>query len=395
MRLFKSLGEFMSSLKCFSRKCVEDETENLRDLLKNKSVFVKYVVTGRKVLGRGTFDIVYEGKETKTGRVVAVKKINKCTLESAKDKHRMRMNVDVMRSLQRRSNSFLSLFDIYEDKNHLHMVMECAKGGTLENRLDLKGVFSEIEAIKAARGVLQLVAQLHSRHIIHRDIKLENFVYTSNKEDAPLKAIDFGLAFHQPPGAPNVQEIAGCPHFLAPEVFRRDYSFPCDLWSVGVVVFNLLSGRKPFPGDSKLQGVYHALDILQLVGRSPVPFNGLWWDSLSSSVKDFLKRLLHKDPKQRMTAQDALIHPWIVGSSVKQQKEMKTDQKNLMILQDALIHPWIVGSSVKQQIGNENRPKEFNDFLVESSKSASNRKCFDSAQGWEKPLTRHLTLTPT
>mmetsp|Transcript_10199 Transcript_10199/g.13923 ORF Transcript_10199/g.13923 Transcript_10199/m.13923 type:complete len:293 (-) Transcript_10199:257-1135(-) len=272
----------------------------------------------------------------------------------------MRMNVDVMRSLQRRSNSFLSLFDIYEDKNHLHMVMECAKGGTLENRLDLKGVFSEIEAIKAARGVLQLVAQLHSRHIIHRDIKLENFVYTSNKEDAPLKAIDFGLAFHQPPGAPNVQEIAGCPHFLAPEVFRRDYSFPCDLWSVGVVVFNLLSGRKPFPGDSKLQGVYHALDILQLVGRSPVPFNGLWWDSLSSSVKDFLKRLLHKDPKQRMTAQDALIHPWIVGSSAK------------------------------QQIGNEDVKKVFNANLVQSSKSVAMRHCFDSAKGWEE--TSNLSL---
>lgn len=154
--------------------------------------------------------------------------------------------------------------------------------------------------------ILTAVSYMHKRGIVHRDIKPENILFETKDEDSPIKIIDFGLArkhFGQDSEAP-MSTIVGTPYYIAPEVLRKKYDKSCDLWSCGVIGYILLCGYPPFNGENNTE-------VHDAVRRGRYRFPSSDWSSTSRESRDFIRRLLQKDPRKRMSVEQALNHPWV------------------------------------------------------------------------------------
>ncbi|KAG0485260.1 hypothetical protein HPP92_009140 [Vanilla planifolia] len=184
------------------------------------------------------------------------------------------------------------------------MIMELCEGGELLDRiLSRGGKYSEEDAKPVMIQILKVVAFCHLQGVVHRDLKPENFLFTSKEENSQLKVIDFGLSDFVKPDE-RLNDIVGSAYYVAPEVLHRSYNTEADVWSVGVIAYILLCGSRPFWARTE-SGIFRA------VLKADPSFNEPPWPSLSSEAKDFVKRLLSKDPRRRMTAVQALSHPWI------------------------------------------------------------------------------------
>ena len=166
----------------------------------------------------------------------------------------------------------------------------------------------------------------HSKNIIHRDLKLENFLFSSNKPDSELKMIDFGLSKHFEMGDMQ-HEGVGTPYSVAPDVIKGHYDERCDVWSVGVIAYLLLCGETPFGGaDGEC-----LLDVRANILRGKVVFEPPdIWENVSDMGKAFVKRLLHLDPKTRPTAKEAMSDPWIRVYAKKDTEEGKALNRNVV-----------------------------------------------------------------
>ncbi|CAK9060708.1 Calcium-dependent protein kinase 22 (OsCDPK22) (OsCPK22) [Durusdinium trenchii] len=199
------------------------------------------------------------------------------------------------------------LFDVYEEEDRLSLVMECMEGGELFDRVREKKVYSEKDACKTTRMMLLAVNYLHSCGVVHRDLKLENFLY-ENKNSDFLKLIDFGFS---KVWAKNTRMELSCGtlSYAAPEVLAKSYTSQCDLWSLGVIVFILLVGYMPFAGSDERKQIHMIRSGTYLVKKER-------WAKVSSLASDFVKNLLVVDPDRRMTAPEALEHPWIKNQNL-------------------------------------------------------------------------------
>ncbi|KAG5530223.1 hypothetical protein RHGRI_030560 [Rhododendron griersonianum] len=151
--------------------------------------------------------------------------------------------------------------------------------------------------------MLKVAAECHLHGLVHRDMKPENFLFKSSKEDSPLKTTDFGLSDFIRPGK-KFQDIVGSAYYVAPEVLKRKSGPESDVWSIGVISYILLCGRRPF-WDRTEDGIFK--EVL----RNKPDFRRKPWPTISNSAKEFIKKLLVKDPRARLTAAQALSHPWV------------------------------------------------------------------------------------
>merc|ERR1740130_277817 len=166
---------------------------------------------------------------------------------------------DKMQELEGECEIFLSmdhphvarLVDGYRSKDKLSLVMECMEGGELYDRVLKKKKFAEKDVADASYQMLLAINYIHQRNIVHRDIKLENFLYESQESDH-LKLIDFGFSKVWDPSI-RMKMSCGTLAYVAPEVLAKNYTEKCDMWSLGVVIFILLVGYMPFSGDEKIQ----------------------------------------------------------------------------------------------------------------------------------------------
>ncbi|KAK9289737.1 hypothetical protein L1049_007896 [Liquidambar formosana] len=260
-----------------------------------------YYELGRE-LGRGEFGITYLCTDKSSGDVFACKSISKKKLRTAVDIEDVRREVEIMRHLPKHPN-IVTLKDTYEDDSAVHLVMELCEGGELFDRIVARGHYTERAAAAVTKTIVEVVQMCHKHGVIHRDLKPENFLFGNKKETAPLKAIDFGLSVFFKPGE-RFSEIVGSPYYMAPEVLKRNYGPEVDVWSAGVILYILLCGVPPFWAETE-QGV------AQAIIRSVVDFKRDPWPRVSDNAKDLVKKMLDPNPKQRLTAQEVLDHPWL------------------------------------------------------------------------------------
>ncbi|KAG2708580.1 hypothetical protein I3760_05G200500 [Carya illinoinensis] len=259
-----------------------------------------------KEVGRGHFGHTCWAKGKKgelKGQAVAVKIVSKAKMTTAIAIEDVRREVKILKALSGHNN-LVKFHDAFEDTNNVYVVMELCEGGELLDRiLSRGGRYMEEDAKKIIVQILNVIAFCHLQGVVHRDLKPENFLFVTRDEDSPMKVIDFGLSDFIRPDQ-RLNDIVGSAYYVAPEVLHRSYNVEADLWSIGVITYILLCGSRPFWARTE-SGIFRS------VLRADPNFDDSPWPAVSPKAKDFVKRLLNKDHRKRMTAAQALTHPWL------------------------------------------------------------------------------------
>ncbi|MFS8033967.1 putative protein kinase CAMK-CDPK family [Helianthus anomalus] len=265
--------------------------------------FYERYTTG-KLLGHGQFGYTYAAVDKANGDRVAVKKIDKNKMVLPIAVEDVKREVKILQALNGHEN-VVKFYNAFEDESFVYIVMELCEGGELLDRILSKkeSRYTEKDAAIVVRQMLKVAAECHLHGLVHRDMKPENFLFKSPKEDSPLKATDFGLSDFIRPGR-RFTDIVGSAYYVAPEVLKRRSGPESDVWSIGVITYILLCGRRPF-WDRTEDGIFR--EVL----RNKPDFRRKPWPSISNSAKDFVRKLLVKNPRARLTAAQALSHPWV------------------------------------------------------------------------------------
>lgn len=273
--------------------------ENFGDLILKNDIHKFYTLT--ETLGHGEFGTVKKGyKQNDPSAVFAVKSVPKSKVAS-----KLMLLERELTVLTRVDHpNIIKLFEIYDDKEFVHLVMEYCDGGELFEQIAKFGKFCEAEAAKIMYSLLHAVSHLHSQSISHRDLKPENIMFSSTDEHAEIKLVDFGLAKLFSNTEESLNTVVGTPYYVAPEVLNERYGISCDMWSLGVILYMLLIGKPPFPGNSpKL--------IIDRVVTGMFDRENLEWGELSDTAKGLIERMLCTSSKDRLPANEALEHPWL------------------------------------------------------------------------------------
>ncbi|KAI7729751.1 hypothetical protein M8C21_033665 [Ambrosia artemisiifolia] len=260
--------------------------------------------TTGKLLGHGQFGYTYVAVDKANGDRVAVKKIDKNKMVLPIAVEDVKREVKILQALNGHEN-VVKFYNAFEDDSFVYIVMELCEGGELLDRILSKkeSRYTEKDAAIVVRQMLKVAAECHLHGLVHRDMKPENFLFKSPKEDSHLKATDFGLSDFIRPGR-KFTDIVGSAYYVAPEVLRRRSGPESDVWSIGVITYILLCGRRPF-WDRTEDGVFR--EVL----RNKPDFRRKPWPTISNSAKDFVRKLLVKNPRVRLTAAQALSHRWV------------------------------------------------------------------------------------
>lgn len=276
---------------------------------------------GSKPIGTGSSSEVFQGRRRRDGKIVAVKKIPKVAgiNGSVRSNERQARHADsTQRQIEllvalRGSLSVARLSQVYEDDDHIYMVMEMCKGGSILDRMRRKGkAFTEKKVSEWMHGILQTLSVCHARNIIHRDVRPENFLFLNKSKNAPLKAIHFGNALQFIPESLPVAASStdGNIWYMAPEACRGQWSPVCDVWSCGIMVYYMLTGTFPFTDRDAPMSPDLAV-TLKSICFEQIDTSSEAWGGLSQQAASFLKYILIKDPTKRPSAVECWMHPWI------------------------------------------------------------------------------------
>ncbi|MBN3284726.1 DAPK3 kinase, partial [Polyodon spathula] len=270
----------------------------------------------------GQFAIVRKCRERSTGNEYAGKFIKKRRLSSSRrgvSREEIEREVNILREIQH--PNIITLHDIFENKTDVILILELVSGGELFDFLAEKESLTEEEATQFLKQILDGVHYLHSKSIAHFDLKPENIMLLDKNVPSPrIKLIDFGIA-HQITAGNEFKNIFGTPEFVAPEIVNYEpLGLEADMWSIGVITYILLSGASPFLGETKQE-------TLTNISAVNYDFDEEYFMHTSELAKDFIRRLLVKDPKKRMTIEDSLQHPWIKVIKRRNVRKEDSDKK--------------------------------------------------------------------
>mmetsp|Transcript_42202 Transcript_42202/g.99028 ORF Transcript_42202/g.99028 Transcript_42202/m.99028 type:complete len:507 (+) Transcript_42202:77-1597(+) len=257
-------------------------------------------------IGQGAFAYVVKATAKRSRVIRAVKVLAKAHV---KDLPKFIQEVNLMKGMDH--PNILHLYEAFEDKRNIYLVMELCTGGELFDKIISVGSFTEVQAATIMRQILSAVFYMHQNGVTHRDLKPENFIFVDKQplEHTNLKVIDFGLATYFEPGQ-MMKTKAGTPYYVAPQVLEGSYTQACDVWACGVVMYILLCGNAPFDGATDA-------DILKKVRRGNYSFPKQYWDGVSDAAKELIKKMLTFDPEKRITAEKALHDPWMSNKAPK------------------------------------------------------------------------------
>jgi calcium-dependent protein kinase len=240
-------------------------------------------------------------------------------LTKQKTLRKVKKEIDLLSRVQE-CNNVVSLVDVYQDDTHVYVVMELCHGGDLERVLEVNGPLTEHQAAFVLYEVLKVIATCHANNIVHGDVKPANFMLKDHhkhalraiecgRTPAPwLKAIDFGCS--QAVSEAPLYRRTGTPVFMAPEVFRRQYGPEADLWSLGMMFYQLIAARFPFWPSLDDCRTRTLEEVMNSVIAADIPLDYGPWLIMSNQGLDLFQRLTHRDPGRRITAAEALEHPW-------------------------------------------------------------------------------------
>ncbi|XP_063434507.1 calcium/calmodulin-dependent protein kinase type IV-like [Mytilus trossulus] len=264
-------------------------------------------------LGKGATSVVHKCNDKGTSKAWAVKIINKRVDFKV-------INTEIGVLLKLNHPNVIRLKEIYETPQHIYLVLELVKGGELFDRIVTRGFYSEKDAAAAVKQMLIAVQYLHQNGVVHRDLKPENLLYEDLREDSALKVADFGLSKildHEV----QMNTVCGTPGYCAPEVLAgKKYTPAVDIWSCGVITYILLCGYEPFYEESERE-------VYKRILKGDYHFDSPFWDSISWNAKDLISKMLQLDPKKRITADQALQHPWVKGSAAKNEHMAEAQNK--------------------------------------------------------------------
>ncbi|EGT54219.1 CBN-RSKN-2 protein [Caenorhabditis brenneri] len=295
--------------------------EDVNALLASSSFFAKYKLDKSEtgLLGKGAFSVVRRCERVADGAQFAVKIVSQRFAVQAQREAR------ILEMVQGHPN-IVQLHDVHSDPLHFYLVMELLTGNELLERIRKLERFTESEAADIMRQLVSAVKYLHDKRIVHRDLKPENILFESVDSNARLRLVDFGFARLLP--NPMEQQLKSVQvlrkmtpcftlQYAAPEVLdvgdsQPEYNEQCDLWSLGVVLFTMLSGQVPFHARSRQES---ATEIMQRICRAEFSFDGDAWTNVSSDAKNLITGLLTVDPKKRLSMQELTAHMWLKSSA--------------------------------------------------------------------------------
>lgn len=279
-------------------------------------------------IGEGSYGLVIKVKPKLTDEIRAMKIISKQNIIFGVKESDILTEIKILKSLDH--PNIIKIFEFFKDENFYYIINEYCEEGDLLTKLDLQANknFNEKTACNIMKQILSAVGYLHSRKIIHGDLKLENILvdkspYKSGNYKSltssnlsyekcdlfDIKLIDFGCSkiFSK---EFDMTDIIGSACYLAPEVLKNDFNESCDIWSCGVILYVLLSGKMPFTGESEEE-------ILENVSKGQVDLSHKEFLKVSLEAKDLICKLLTYNPKERPNARSALRHPWFKTNSEK------------------------------------------------------------------------------
>lgn len=260
-------------------------------------------------LGKGQFGLVKLATHKKTGQKTAIKTVHKKDMKAI-EIYQQRREIEVLKMSQH--PNIVGLIDLFENSDYYYIVLEYMQGKDLFDYIQLRNFkLSEKRVMELAYQIGIAIKYLHSYGIVHRDLKLENVMMSDNSECSMPKLADFGLAKMIAPNE-KAEEPFGTLGYVAPEVLRKEpYSFSCDLWSFGCIIYALLSGSLPFDHESQKQTIKMTLE-------NKLEFDLECWKDISRECKDLIGSLLHKDANARITLDNALKHKWFANLDINQ-----------------------------------------------------------------------------
>jgi serine/threonine protein kinase len=272
-----------------------------KELLNRGNIFDHY--TKGEILGSGNMASVYRYTRKKDGVQLAAKVVKKSTLTEMSD---FTNELEILAECGGHKH-ILDLHDIYEDADNFYLLTDLLEGGELFDRICEMGVYTEAIAKDIVRPILDALRHVHSKQVLHRDVKPENLLLMTTAKDANLKIADFGVAAWLPDLAKNLYPKCGTPEYLAPEMYgpkNCPYGKPVDVWALGCVVFIMLCGWHPFQVPDNLREQKARIikgDVSELDE-----------EDISDEAKDLIRKMLHVNPEKRWTIEQLSRHPWIV-----------------------------------------------------------------------------------
>lgn len=290
-----------------------------------KGTEVRKMYEIKETLGSGSFAVVKRAIRKSDKGEFAIKVIKKAKL-NPEELAVVHDEVNIMHQISH--ENCVQLFEMYESKKKVYMVLELLTGGELFDRVVAKGSYSEKQASELIKSVAGAIKYLHGIGIVHRDLKPENLVYSSQAANAPIKITDFGLAkFRGEKEEKTMGTACGTPGYVAPEVLKNEpYGPAVDMWSVGVILYILLCGFPPFYHESTAA-------LYKQIKKGSYDFPTPYWSDISESAKSLVSGLLTVNPKTRLTPQGVLDHPWIGGGEASTKKFGDAYNNRLRLLQ--------------------------------------------------------------
>ena len=274
------------------------------DHIKNAIGYVKFsdLYEMKEVIGKGKFGVVNLGIHKKTGQQVAIKILNKENIKSTEDKELVQIEIGILKLCHH--PNIVRLLDHLENTDYIYIVTEYIEGGTLGQYFKKKKFnFSERQAMNIMSQLASGVKYLHQYGIVHRDLKPDNIMITQQNDNGVIKIMDFGLSKIVSPHEKMIEGY-GTLSYVAPEVLlRTPYNKEVDIWSMGVILFYMLSGRLPFRG-SKEQEVAEKIVYEQL------EFDEDDWETRTQKVQDLISCCLEKKAEDRIKINQFINHPW-------------------------------------------------------------------------------------